>query len=329
MKNNEEFKIRVSNNVLNELLLDCYEIKNDDSEYKEYYYKFINYDCMSYSDIDDILSKFDLSNFKYHNLRLNNNALSIMNSCKIVLDLNELYGNDLSNLVIKGLKIKGSFDNFKLGCTIIVDNTDIYGKKIRINPQKIVDKYFAGCHIKDVYFTDSFDGCDIRKTILEKNTNVIINPKNIVDNSLYECKIDGAEFIDSLDGCCIEGLKLKNVENACLHFDRHFYNSVDLSFNSIKIIVENDSQFDLIKESLSLRHKRNKFLGSTIVCNLKQQKELENYNSYIDSAQKIKYEIINSNMDNDILSIFDEELSTGDMKIKEKKKSLFSRFRRS
>ena len=93
--------------------------------------------------------------------------------------------------------------------------------------------------------------------------------------------------------------------------------------------MENDSQFDLIKESLSLRHKRNKFLGSTIVCNLKQQKELENYNSYIDSAQKIKYEIINSNMDNDILSIFDEELSTGDMKIKEKKKSLFSRFRRS
>ena len=92
LQRDNNIKIKVSNDLLTALFLDCHNIDNSNNEYKESYYTFFKYQSIDNTTINYILSKFDLTGFKYHNLKLDNNALKIMSDCKIVLDLNNLYG---------------------------------------------------------------------------------------------------------------------------------------------------------------------------------------------------------------------------------------------
>ena len=322
-------KIKASNNLLTSLFLDCHNIETDNNEYKEFYYTFLKYDRMDYSLINYILSKFDLTDFKYHNLKLDNNALKIMSDCKIVLDLNNLYSKDLSCRRIESLKISGSFDGFKLNNTTIINNTDINGNKIKINPQTVFNKDLSSSIIRNVIFTDNFDGCNIKGIDLKNNESVIINPKKIKDASLYGCKISNAKFTDSLDNCDIVNMQLDNVENAYLEYSKKFNDPDDnIRFNSIKILIKNDKQFEMIKDSYDWIYTRQFFSGATIVCNLKQRKYFTSFNDKMD----IKYEILNSTMDDDILSALGTVVDLDHDDIldspKEKKKSLFDVFKR-
>ena len=321
--------IKASNDLLTALFLDCHNIENSNNEYKEYYYTFLNYQSIDNTTINYILSKFDLTGFKYHNLKLDNNALKIMSDCKIVLDLNNLYGKDLSYRRIERLKISGSFDGFKLNNAYIINNTDVNGNKIKINPQNVLDKNLSSCVINNVIFTDNFDNCDIKNIELRNNENVIIDPKKIKDASLYNCKISDAKFTDSLDNCDIRDMQLENVENAYLEYSKNFNNpDVNFNFNSIKVLIKNTEQFEMIKEAYDWSHLRGRLSGVTIVCNLKQRKYFTSFNDHMN----IKYEILNSTMDDDILNALGTVVDLDHDDIldspKEKKKSLFDIFKR-
>ena len=124
-------------------------------------------------------------------------------------------------------------------------------------------------------------------------------------------------------------MQIDNVENAYLEYSKKFNDPDDnIRFNSIKILIKNDKQFEMIKDAYDWCYLRQRFSGATIVCNLKQRK----YFTFFNDKMDIKYEILNSTMDDDILSALGTVVDLDHDDIldspKEKKKSLFDVFKR-
>ena len=84
----------------------------------------------------------------------------------------------------------------------------------------------------------------------------------------------------------------------------------------------------MIKEAFNWSYTRQRFSDVTIVCNLKQMNFFTSYKNNMN----IKYEILNSTMDDDILSALGTVVDLDHDDIldspKEKKKSLFDIFKR-
>lgn len=321
------FKLKLSNELIKELFFECHEIFDDNNEYKIRYYDLITEDSIKTDDLRYIFCKLYLNDFKLNNIKLSQRYLDIIKGSHIILDLDNVYGKDLSYLTIQNVIIKGSFDNFKVYWTGIIYNKDSLGNRIKINPQNFLNKNMEWCKIKGVEFTDNFDNCNIKEITLEDNINTIINPQKVVNKDLSSATIKDAKFIESLDGCKISEIELNNVENAYLHISS-FSKAEFQNFCNIKIYIRNDDEFEIFKRLINNRI-GNRFNGATIVCSLKIRSEIKEYLSNM--SFKIKFEILESFFDNDIASIFDNKpKNTVDenSSIKQKKKSIFDRFRR-
>lgn len=328
------FKLKLSNELIKKLFFECREEFDDNNEYKTCYYELITEDSIKTDDLSYIFSMLYLNDFKLNNINLSQRYLDIIKGSNIILDLDNVYGNDLSYLTIQNVIIKGSFDNFNVCHTGIVYNKDSLGNRIKINPQKFIDCNLSNCTIKGAEFADNFDNCNIKEITLEDNINTIINPQKVANKDLSNATIKDAKFIESLDGCEIYRIKLDNVENAHLHIGC-FADVRSQSFNNIKIYITNDDELNIFEKVFG-SFNGNSCSGSTIVCSLKYKDLINRF--LLDRHGKIRFEILESYFDNDIVSIFDNipksitnennNIKQTNNSIKQKKKSIFDRFRK-
>ena len=328
------FKLKLSNNLIKELFFECHEIFDDNNEYKIRYYELITEDSIKTDDLRYIFSMLYLNDFKLNNINLSQRYLDIIKGSNIILDLDNVYGDVLSCLIIENLTIKGSFDNFKIYRTKIINNKNLSQERIKINPQKFINRDLSFCTIKGAEFTDNFDNCNIKEITLEDNINTIMNPQKVANKDLSNATIKDAKFIESLDGCEIYRIKLDNVENAHLHIGC-FADVCSQSFDNIKIYITNDDELNIFEKVFD-PFNGNSCSGSTIVCSLKYKDLINRF--LLDRYGEIRFEILESYFDNDIVSIFDNipksivnednNIKQTNNSIKQKKKSIFDRFRK-
>lgn len=201
-------KLKLSNKILTKIFFSK-QIIDSYSEYPEYKY-FLN---KHESDILIKLSKYlDLSNLKYKNLFLDQDVIDILKEINVAINLDAII-NDISGLRFESCIIDGSFDDHFIYFTQIISCKDSQGERVKINPQKVIDKNLTRIIAEGVTFTDSFDDCKIAGSVFENcNTSfdkrLLINPSKVKDQDLSYCKIDNAKFLSSFDNCNIMGINL-------------------------------------------------------------------------------------------------------------------------
>ena len=191
-------RIKLDNSILEKLLLKIYYKTENNKEVVDY--------SEFYSDISGVLlNKLDCTDFKYDNLLLDANAISVIYLTKMPLNPQNIYNKDLSKQIFKGIIFNGSFD----GCDIRRSNFDgSYCANIDIAKLKTPDVTgvtFTNTVIKnltkakDMEFADftlsniKYDYRELNtiKKLMSKNTS-LKNAKYILNDNPLELEIRDA-----------------------------------------------------------------------------------------------------------------------------------------
>lgn len=337
---NRNVILKLSNDFLRNLIMDCEYVFDTYNEYKIPVYKFRK--------IGFYINNIDLSNFNYDRLIIDQDSIAFMRKNNIVIDFDKLYKKELTDLIFSDCIINGSLDNFILNNVQITDCKDIKGKNIKINPQKIRNKELKGCYFSDIKFTGNFDNCDITSIRIENCENALINLNLLKNNSLHNCHfqsvkftgnfdsydisaihlvdckdvlinpqkvlnkdlsnvtIIGASFTDSLDNCILRNINIRNSKGLFAHAKYFYFNVMKYEkhlIDSMTLVVLDDEDLKCAKEEEDV----NFISDDIIVCKLKYKYILERNYHYRSAHFKVEDYEYEKNITN-FLDSFDKDI---------------------
>lgn len=248
-----------------------------------------------------------------------------INGKRVKINPQTVKDKNFSSCVLRGVEFLDNFDGCKISSARIIDCNNAM-----INPQKIAKKNFKNSNLSGVDFTENFDGCYIVGLRLNNCNNVIINPQKILNRDFSDVDINGAKFTDSINNCIIFRSWFVNVSNLFVDAEMFEIKKMEYGaeprFAGITIYIRNQNGVDKLIEEI-----RKISYDSTIkiVCESNYCEELRRKSSFfLRCFKECVFEILHSEIDDAINEVFLEKNLIEETVVKQKKKSIFDRFRR-
>ena len=249
-----------------------------------------------------------------------------INGSSLKINPQTVKDKNFSSCVLRGVEFLDNFDGCKISSARIIDCNNAM-----INPQKIAKKNFKNSNLSGVDFTENFDGCYIVGLRLNNCNNVIINPQKILNRDFSDVDINGAKFTDSINNCIIFRSWFVNVSNLFVDAEMFEIKKMEYGaeprFAGITIYIRNQNGVDKLIEEI-----RKISYDSTIkiVCESNHCEELKRELSFsLRCFKECVFEILHSEIDDDINEVFLEKNLIEETVVKQKKKSIFDRFRKN